>query len=100
MKHAKRRKYPLPYKGYGLACDIYAAGMVLGQLLFGISEDDVADLDNAAAKGEAFIERALELASRGQANLGHHLMVQMLHPEPKYRISVQQARAHPWFKFE
>lgn len=97
IKHAKRRKLPLPYLGYSLACDVYAAGMVLGQLLYGISEDDVADLDRDDAKGEAFVERACRLAERGEATLGHHLLIQMLHPEPKKRITVEQARKHPWF---
>ena len=46
IKHAKRRKLPLPYKGYGLEVDVYAAGMVLAQLLFGVSENDVADLSD------------------------------------------------------
>lgn len=97
IKHGKRRKLPLPYKGYNQSCDVYAAGVVLGQLLFGISEDDVADMTNPDAKGAAFIERALELASRGQANLGHHLMIQMLNPEPANRIKIPDAIAHPWF---
>ena len=92
-----RRRLPLPYQGYGLPADVYAAGMVMGQLLYGVSEDDVADLDNDQAKGEAFVDRALELASRGQANLGHHLMIQMLNPDPKQRITCDVALRHPWF---
>lgn len=98
IKHAKRLKFPLPYKGYDLSVDMYAAGMVLGQLLFAISENDVADLDNPDAKGDAFVERVREMTERGQAHLGHHLLVQMLHPEPKHRITVQQALKHPWLK--
>lgn len=92
-----RRRLPLPYQGYGLPSDVYAAGMVLGQLLFGVGEDDVADLDNDQAKGDAFIDRALELATRGQANLGHHLMIQMLNPDPKQRVTCDTALQHPWF---
>jgi serine/threonine protein kinase len=96
IKYAKRRKLPLPYKGYDQAVDTYAAGMCLGQLLFGISENDVADLDNDDAKGDAFIRRVEELASRGQATLAHHLLVQMLHPDPTKRITLSAALAHPW----
>lgn len=92
-----RRPLPLPYQGYGLPADVYAAGVVLGQLLYGVSEDDVADLDNEQAKGHTFVERALELASRGQANLGHHLMIQMLNPDPDQRITCEVALKHPWF---
>lgn len=97
IKHAKRRKYPLPYRGYGLEVDIYAAGIVLAQLLFSISEDDVADLDNLDAKGEAFIQRCMDACMRGEATLAHHLLVQMINPEPKYRITIDQALNHPWF---
>ncbi len=96
IKYAKRRQLPLPYKGYDQAVDTYAAGMCLGQLLFAVSENDVADLENDEAKGEAFIQRVQELASRGQATLAHHLLVQMLHPEPSKRITVDAALAHPW----
>jgi serine/threonine protein kinase len=96
IKYAKRRGLPLPYKGYGLEVDVYAAGMVLAQLLFAVSENDVADLDNFDAKGDAFIARVLELSTLGQATLAHHLLVQMLHPEPAKRITVDKALAHPW----
>jgi hypothetical protein len=98
IKHAKRMKLPLPYKGYGLEVDVYAAGMVLAQLLFGVRENDVADLDNADTKGDAFVARVAELAGRGQATLAHHLLVQMLHPEPECRISLQDALRHPWLQ--
>jgi len=96
IKYAKRRHLPLPYKGYGLEVDVYAAGMVLGQLLFQTSENDVADLGNPDAKGDAFVQRVLELSTRGEATLAHHLLVQMLHPEPSKRITVEKALAHPW----
>lgn len=100
IKQAKRAGKPLPYKGYGYGVDVYAAGMVLGQLVFKISEDDVANLDKSYAKGDAFLLRIYELSSAGLCDLSHHLMMQLLNPDPTARISVEDALKHPWLHTE
>jgi hypothetical protein len=66
IKSAKKAKVALPYKGYDLSVDVYAAGVVFGELIFHVSEDDIADLENKIAKGEHFVTRILHMAKLGQ----------------------------------
>ena len=91
-------------EGYGFATDVYSAGVVLAQLLFRVSEDDVADLDRHDTKGPAFVRRCkrrLRQISDGSRSdkqrAGLELCVTMLKNEPDERLSVTEALAHDFF---
>lgn len=97
LSAAKRARTALPFKGYGLAADVYSAGMVLGQLLFEHQEDDVADLNNPQAKGPAFRELCKAALKTRDGYAAHDLCLRMLEEDPSRRISVSDALAHRYF---
>ena len=85
--------------GYDLQVDVYSAGVVLGQLLFHIHEDEVADANRPETKGPAMVERVLQYAQSHGGRIGadYHLLLRMLTVEPQLRITVDEALQHPFF---
>src|SRR5206468_4221938 len=91
---AKRQHTELPYVGYGLQADVYSSGVVLGSLLFQQHEDEVADLSNSVAKGDAYLTRVLarddeDDAPPAELINAYSLMVRMLDPDLDTRITVE-----------
>ena len=84
---------------YGQQVDVYSAGVVLGQLVYRIYEDEVADESRCETKGAAMVERVLKFAEENGGRIGaeHHLMLRMLTDDPAVRITVQDALQHPYF---
>ena len=94
----------VPALGYGFPTDVYSAGVVLAQLIFGVHEDDVADLDNADTKGPAFVRRCR--ARMHEVVLGQRrekerpeleLCCRMLDDDDSTRIGVDDALQHAFF---
>ena len=85
--------------GYDRQVDVYSAGVVLGQLLFKVHEDEVADVERADTKGPAMVQRVLDWAAQHGGRIGaeYHLLLRMLTAEPRLRITVQEALQHPYF---
>jgi serine/threonine protein kinase len=98
IEFAKRRKLALPFSGYGLEVDVYALGMVLGQLMMGCDEEDITDDENLECKGEAFLQLLGEIATKGLCTPGHVLLTRMLHPLPSERITLDELFRDPWFQ--
>ena len=84
---------------YGQQVDVYSAGVVLGQLVYRIYEDEVADESRPETKGPAMVERVLRFADENGGRIGaeHHLLLRMLTDDPAVRITVQEALQHPYF---
>ena len=84
---------------YGQQVDVYSAGVVLGQLIYRIYEDEVADESRSETKGPAMVERVLRFAEENGGRIGaeHHLLLRMLTDDPAVRITVQEALQHPYF---
>ena len=84
---------------YGQQVDVYSAGVVLGQLVYRIYEDEVADESRPETKGPAMVARVLRYAEENGGRIGaeHHLLLRMLTDEPAVRITVQEALQHPYF---
>lgn len=130
ISQAKASKRPWPHRGYGRKVDVYSAGVILAQLLFGITEDEVADDDNLSAKGPSMrvmAEKellrsplaaklkepmmldadALEAKDGDSALLDEllrlqacELAVQMLEENPMKRPSIRQVIEHQYFDIE
>jgi len=112
----------LPLRGYDLQVDVYSSGVLFGQLLFCYPEEDITDDDNLECSGEGMTERATrrfnKLSKRkvweeyGEVEeessprmssdeygeyLALDLLIKMLRPDPKKRITVQECLAHQYF---
>lgn len=85
--------------GYTQQVDVYSAGIVLGQLLFQIHEDEVADMSRPETKGPAMVNRVLKWAGEHGGRIGaeYHLLLRMLTEDPQLRITVKDALQHPYF---
>ena len=85
--------------GYGQEVDVYSCGVLFGQLLFRIHEDEVADAARPETKGPAMVERVLSWAHAHGGRIGaeYHLLLRMLTADPPLRISVHDALQHPYF---
>jgi serine/threonine protein kinase len=87
-------------KGYGLGVDVYGAGMILAQLLFGVPENDVTDDDMPECKGHSFVSRAYrELKTKVDLKRKQalKLVIRMLEPQAERRITLDEALAHTYF---
>ena len=91
-------------EGYGFATDVYSAGVILAQLLFRVSEDDIADMDQSYNKGPAFVRRCkmrlrqVADGTRSEAQRpGLELCISMLVEDPDGRIGVSEAMQHEFF---
>ena len=84
---------------YGQEVDAYSAGVLLGQLLFRMHEDEVADEQRAECKGPQMVQRVLDWAEQRGGRIGaeQHLLLRLLTEEPQHRISVSDALLHPYF---
>ena len=84
---------------YGQQVDVYSAGVVLGQLIYHIYEDEVADESRSETKGPAMVDRVLRYAKEngGRIRAEHHLLLRMLTDDPAVRITVHEALQHPYF---
>ena len=98
---------PVPALGYGFPTDVYSAGVTFASLLLRVSEDDVADLENASSKGPAMRRRCLrrlQQVRQGSRSRQQQpeldLIVAMLHDDQHSRITVDQALQHPFFDRE
>lgn len=113
----------LPLKGYDLQVDVYSCGVLFGQLLFCYPEEDITDDDNTECSGEGMTVRATKRFNKlsklraWEANpendddnqprrmtvdefreyLSLDLLIKMLRPDPKQRISVKECLAHPYY---
>lgn len=101
IDQAKQNHDKLPIKGYGLQTDLYSAGVVFGSLLFEINEDEVADLNNHNAKGDAMVLRVLHSCDIEPIyHNAYNLLVRLLDPNYETRITVDQALQHEFFTVE
>ena len=104
IDQAKQSHQKLPYSGYGLPVDLYSAGVVFGSLLYGINEDEIADLNNVNANGDAIVARVLLYNDDDNQtqHLAHayNLLLQLLDSNPHTRINVDNALQHEFFTVE
>jgi len=104
IKKCKRSRgtIPLPFKGYGRAVDVYAAGVVLARLIFEETEDQ---LHTGVARGPEYAERADVLREKRRKVKSSSvtecdLLLQLLRADPEQRITASQALQHPWFSMQ
>jgi serine/threonine protein kinase len=96
LSKAKRRHRPLPMKGYDWKVDVFSAGVVLGQLLFCVTEDKVDD-DNELDSSFGFLVRVEDIIARGEGTAVHDLCRHMLARKPEDRYTIEQCLSHPYF---
>merc|ERR1712130_170225 len=93
-------------KGYGFPVDVYSAGVLFGQLLFSVLEEDITDLDNHSASGPGFVQQVEHMSPKERktgpegTEMGYDLMLLMLQNDPEKRITIEKALQHRYFRDE
>jgi serine/threonine protein kinase len=125
---ARKAKAPMPYKGYGLAVDVYSAGVVFACILYGIEEADLEEdqkhplsatglykttqqlspkfYDNLKDVHSLMVEKpslplrlkGKELQMEQQALYEAHKLMVEMMHPPEKRISIEDALQHNFFK--
>jgi hypothetical protein len=88
--------------GYGIPADIFSAGVVLGQLLAGVAEQDVSSDPEAASSAQGFVRTAkcYDQALGCDPCSARHLLLRMLSLNPSRRITLDEALSHPFLAFD
>jgi serine/threonine protein kinase len=81
---------------YGIAVDVFSCGVVLGQLLFNISDEFVLDYPDSHA--DSMHEHFLRLVEKAEPyDIGYDLILRMTDKDPSTRITIPEVYKHPFF---
>jgi serine/threonine protein kinase len=81
---------------YGTAVDVFSCGVVLGQLLFNLTDEFV--LDYPDSHSDSMHDHFLRLVEKAESfEVGYDLILKMTDKDPSTRITIPEVYRHPFF---
>ena len=89
-------------RGYNEKVDIFSAGVVFAQCVFGVESHHISDKQNSQCSASGLRRRVLEATRSSPNNYRSDLdlLSAMLHKNPRQRPSATQALAHAYFQVQ